>query len=108
MLTTPSRPKCENSPSRFTPKNIEPEKLTANVEAMGFRVVVGDRFSHLISTEAGKGVAAHRLVFLYATTCPETETIFTVGLGNSPKDLDMLENVDRAIVLPGESGPLLD
>lgn len=89
----------------LTPKNIEPEKLTAAVEAMGFRVVVGDRFSHLIGAEAGKGVAVHRLVSLYATTFPEAETIVTLGLGNSPNDLDMLENVNRAIVLPGESGP---
>ncbi|MBE7384096.1 MAG: HAD-IIB family hydrolase [Leptolyngbya sp. SIO1E4] len=89
----------------LTPKNIEPAKLTAAVEAMGFRVVVGDRFSHLIGGEAGKGVAVHQLVSLYSTTLPETETIVTVGLGNSPNDLDMLENVDQAIVLPGKSGP---
>lgn len=89
----------------ITPKNTATEKLIAAVESMGFKVVVGDRFSHLIGGEAGKGVAVHRLVDLYATTFPETEKIFTVGLGNSPNDLDMLENVDQAIVLPGESGP---
>ena len=89
----------------LTPKNVEPEKLTAAVTAMGFRVVVGDRFSHLIGPEAGKGFAVHRLVACYATTFPEGETIRTVGLGNSPNDLDMLENVDTAIILPGESGP---
>ncbi|NER81492.1 MAG: HAD-IIB family hydrolase [Leptolyngbya sp. SIO1D8] len=89
----------------LTPKNTEPAKLTAVVEEMGFRVVVGDRFSHLIGGEAGKGVAVHRLVSLYATTLPKAETIVTVGLGNSPNDLAMLENVDQAIVLPGASGP---
>lgn len=89
----------------LTPKNVEPEKLAAAVEGMGFRVVVGDRFSHLIGPEAGKGATVHKLTALYAKTFPVEETIVTVGLGNSPNDLDMLENVDRAIVLPGEKGP---
>jgi mannosyl-3-phosphoglycerate phosphatase len=89
----------------LTPKNTPPEKLTAAVETMGFKVVVGDRFSHLIGGDAGKGHAVHRLVAAYATTFPETEIIVTIGLGNSPNDLDMLENVDHAIVLPGASGP---
>lgn len=89
----------------LTPKNTTPEKLTAAASEMGFRVVVGDRFSHLIGANAGKGAAVHQLVALYATTFPATETIVTIGLGNSPNDLDMLENVDHAIVLPGASGP---
>ncbi len=89
----------------LTPKNTPPETLKAAVEAMGFKVVVGDRFSHLIGGNAGKGLAVHHLVERYATTLPAEETIVTVGLGNSPNDLDMLENVDHAIVLPSESGP---
>ncbi len=89
----------------LTPKNVEPERLQAAVEAMGFRVVVGDRFSHLIGPEAGKGAAVHALVQLYASALPAEAKIVTVGLGNSPNDLDMLANVDRAIVLPGASGP---
>ena len=89
----------------LTPKNTAPEKLEAAASEMGFRVVVGDRFSHLIGMAAGKGAAVHQLVSLYAPTFPAGELIVTVGLGNSPNDLDMLENVDRSIVLPGASGP---
>lgn len=89
----------------LTPKNTSSEKLTAAVEAMGFKVVVGDRFSHLIGGGAGKGLAVHQLVELYKPTLAAGQAIVTVGLGNSPNDLDMLENVDRAIVLPGASGP---
>ncbi|MEM9769655.1 MAG: haloacid dehalogenase, partial [Cyanobacteria bacterium P01_D01_bin.71] len=91
----------------LTPKKMPPATLTAAVEEMGFKVVVGDRFSHLIGGSAGKGIAVHRLAELYATTFAAGEKIVTVGLGNSPNDLDMLENVDRAIVLPGASGPHL-
>lgn len=89
----------------LTPKNTPPAQLTAAVEEMGFKVVVGDRFSHLIGGQAGKGLAVHQLVDLYQPTFPADEQIVTVGLGNSPNDLDMLENVDHAIVLPGGDGP---
>jgi mannosyl-3-phosphoglycerate phosphatase len=86
----------------MTPKNVPAAQLREAVEAMGFRVVLGDRFSHLIGAEAGKGNAVHRLVSLYQGTQPP---ISTLGLGNSPNDLDMLENVDYPIVLPGPNGP---
>jgi len=89
----------------LTPKNTPPEKLTAAVEEMGFKVVVGDRFSHLIGGGAGKGIAVRQLVECYRPTWPPGEPIVTIGLGNSPNDLAMLETVDHAIVLPGASGP---
>ncbi|MEM1291947.1 MAG: HAD-IIB family hydrolase [Cyanobacteria bacterium P01_H01_bin.162] len=89
----------------LTPKNTVAEKLTAAVTDMGFNVVVGDRFSHLIGGGAGKGLAVHQLLDLYGSTFAPGEAVVTVGLGNSPNDLDMLENVDHAIVLPGADGP---
>ncbi|MGD1852860.1 MAG: HAD-IIB family hydrolase [Leptolyngbyaceae cyanobacterium] len=89
----------------ITPKAVTAEQIVEAVEAVGFKVVVGDRFSHLIGPEAGKGNAVKRLVALYQSILPAGETIVTVGLGNSPNDLDMLENVDHAIVLPGVDGP---
>lgn len=87
----------------MTPKNIEPEALVSVVEDFGFRVVVGDRFSHLIGGEAGKGQAVRQLTALYQAS--QAGEITTVGLGNSPNDLDMLANVDIPIVLPGAAGP---
>jgi mannosyl-3-phosphoglycerate phosphatase len=89
----------------MTPKNIPADQLREAVEAMGFRVVIGDRFSHLIGAEAGKGLAVHQLVQLYRDQHPEAQTVITLGLGNSPNDLDMLDNVDYPIVLPGQMGP---
>jgi mannosyl-3-phosphoglycerate phosphatase len=89
----------------MTPKNVPTDQLKAAVEALGFRVVIGDRFSHLIGAEAGKGNAVHQLVTLYQTKNPAAAPITTIGLGNSPNDLDMLENVDYPIVLPGLHGP---
>jgi mannosyl-3-phosphoglycerate phosphatase len=89
----------------MTPKNVTPEQLREAVEDMGFRVVIGDRFSHLIGGEAGKGQAVHQLVELFQANLATPQPVTTIGLGNSPNDLDMLENVDRAIVLPGAAGP---
>jgi mannosyl-3-phosphoglycerate phosphatase len=86
----------------MTPKNVPAEQLREAVEAMGFRVVIGDRFSHLIGAAAGKGHAVHQLVKLYQG---DGSPVTTIGLGNSPNDLDMLEHVDLPIVLPGPRGP---
>lgn len=89
----------------ITPKAVTPEQIVETVQSVGFKVVVGDRFSHLIGPEAGKGNAVKHLVSLYQSILPPDETIVTIGLGNSPNDLDMLENVDHSIVLPGVKGP---
>ncbi|MFG6094014.1 HAD-IIB family hydrolase [Leptothoe sp. ISB3NOV94-8A] len=89
----------------ITPKALTAGQIVEAVESMGFKVVVGDRFSHLIGPEAGKGNAVKRLVALYQSILPPEETIVTIGLGNSPNDLDMLEHVDHPIVLPGVQGP---
>jgi mannosyl-3-phosphoglycerate phosphatase len=88
----------------ITPKSISSEKLQQAVEAQGFKVVVGGRFSHLIGKNAGKGRAVQWLRQHYRY--PEgKEKLITVGLGNSPNDLDMLEAVDIPIVVPGNKGP---
>lgn len=89
----------------ITPKAVTSEQIVEAVETIGFKVVVGDRFSHLIGPDAGKGNAVKRLVALYQSILPSDENIVTIGLGNSPNDLDMLENVDHPIVLPGAEGP---
>ncbi len=89
----------------ITPKAVTAEQIVEAVESMGFNVVVGDRFSHLIGPDAGKGKAVKRLVELYQAVWPPEETIVTIGLGNSPNDLDMLNHVDHPIVLPGVDGP---
>lgn len=87
-----------------TPKEVSPEKIEEAVESQGFKVVVGDRFSHLIGPKAGKGIAVKKLRSLYQKTVPN-EKITTIGLGNSPNDIAMLENVDCPFIIPGCKGP---
>jgi mannosyl-3-phosphoglycerate phosphatase len=84
-----------------TPKNTAPESIEQAVFSLGDRVVVGDRFSHLIGGNAGKGKAVTLLVELYQNSGRE---IVTIGLGNSPNDLGMLEVVQHPIILPGKKG----
>jgi mannosyl-3-phosphoglycerate phosphatase len=78
--------------------------IETSVQQLGFQVVIGDRFSHLIGGGAGKGKAVQWLVQQYQRCHPDT-TIQTIGLGNSPNDLAMLESVDIPIVIPGKNGP---
>lgn len=85
----------------LTPPNIPPDTINKVVAAQGLRVVIGDRFSHLIGAGAGKGRALSWLRNIYATE----DKIVTIGLGNSPNDIEMLATVDFPIVVPGSKGP---
>lgn len=87
-----------------TPRQSAPEQLHAAAQAQGFRVVVGDRFSHLIGVGASKGKAAQRLIQAYQVNLPD-QNLTTIGLGNSPNDLSLLEVVDIPIIVPGALGP---
>ncbi|MGC1249137.1 MAG: HAD-IIB family hydrolase [Spirulinaceae cyanobacterium] len=87
-----------------TPKEVSSQRIEEAVKEQGFKVVVGDRFSHLIGAEAGKGLAVKKLESLYQKTVPN-EKIITIGLGNSPNDIAMLENVDHPFIIPGHKGP---
>ncbi|MEL7037248.1 MAG: HAD-IIB family hydrolase [Cyanobacteria bacterium J06592_8] len=87
-----------------TPKNFSSAEIEEAVESLGFQVVVGDRFSHLIGREAGKGKAVQWLIQQYQTHQPNAK-ITTVGLGNSPNDLAMLEVVEIPMIIPGKKGP---
>lgn len=86
-----------------TPKDVTPEKMETSAAEYGFRVLIGDRFSHLIGAAAGKGKAVEWLLSQYKAPT-EAEKITTVGLGNSPNDLEMLETVDIPIVIASKKG----
>lgn len=86
----------------FVNPGLTPTELEQQVAGIGFQVLVGDRFCHLIGVGAGKGKAVKLLVQCYQA--PQLP-IKTVGLGNSPNDLAMLAVVDIPIVIPGAKGP---
>jgi mannosyl-3-phosphoglycerate phosphatase len=87
----------------ITPQNIPTSQIEKAVRELGWQVVIGDRFSHLIGADAGKGEAVRKLLDSYQKTLGD-RPILSIGLGNSPNDLPMLAAVDLAIVLPGKKG----
>ena len=88
----------------FVNPGLEISVLEQHVTDLGFQVLVGDRFCHLMGLGAGKGNAVQLLVRCYQTKFPQAQ-LKTVGLGNSPNDIAMLEVVDIPIVIPGTTGP---
>jgi mannosyl-3-phosphoglycerate phosphatase len=86
-----------------TPRHLPTEKIEQTADQYGFRVLVGDRFSHLLGTRAGKGKAVQWLIQNYQSL-NQTESLVTVGLGNSPNDLEMLETVDIPIIIASKKG----
>ncbi|GAB4230601.1 MAG: mannosyl-3-phosphoglycerate phosphatase-related protein [Stanieria sp.] len=87
----------------ITPKQIDAKIVEDTAAKYGFRVLLGDRFSHLIDAQAGKGKAVRWLMSNYQLLA-ENEEVITVGLGNSPNDLEMLEVVDIPIVIASARG----
>lgn len=86
----------------FVNPGLAATDLEQHVAEIGFQVLVGDRFCHLIGLGAGKGKAVKLLVQCYQGF---QAPIKTVGLGNSLNDLAMLEAIDIPIVIPGAEGP---
>ncbi|MGF1478869.1 MAG: HAD-IIB family hydrolase [Cyanophyceae cyanobacterium] len=85
-----------------TPDSVPSKQLEQAAEQQGLRVLVGDRFSHLIAKDTGKGRAVCWLVQQYRSVNAQ---LVTVGLGNSPNDEEMLAAVDIAFIVPGRDGP---
>ncbi|MEM9137610.1 MAG: HAD-IIB family hydrolase [Cyanobacteria bacterium P01_F01_bin.42] len=83
------------------PANIAVEALEHWAAQNQYQILVGNRFCHMLGVEAGKGKAVHRLRSAFRTA----ESVTTIGLGDSPNDLSMLEAVDVPIVIPGVNGP---
>ena len=69
-----------------------------------YQILVGNRFCHLLGAQAGKGNAVQLLKQAWMAAHPGDE-VMTLGLGDSPNDLSMLEAVDIAVVVPGANGP---
>lgn len=75
-------------------------RLDREVRGRGLTLTRGGRFYHLTGGNT-KGRAVEILTGLYRSRAPG---VITVGLGDGPNDLSMLERVDRPIVIPGQGG----
>lgn len=71
--------------------------FTQAITAQGFKLIKGGRFYHVIGLfDKGQAIDASRDFF--AKKYPNKQVV-TIGLGDSPNDLPMLETVDIAIVI---------
>ncbi|OKH18116.1 HAD-IIB family hydrolase [[Limnothrix rosea] IAM M-220] len=93
---------------QFSEPFVRPETSMQTLEAiaqeLGFKILVGNRFCHLLGAGAAKGRAVQLVAKAWQLTHDGDEKITTVGLGDSPNDLSLLEAVDVAIVVPGIKG----
>lgn len=88
----------------FVKPNIAIEKMAAIAKTQNLQILEGNRFCHLLGAGAAKGRAVKLLTKAWQSTHENSE-VTTVGLGDSPNDLSMLEAVDFPIVIPGVKGP---
>lgn len=78
------------------------EEIKRMVRQFGYKVLIGDRFCHLVKAEADKGKAIEKYLKIYKLE--HGDDVITIGLGNSPNDIEMLEVVDMPIVIPYQNG----
>ncbi|MGB2926372.1 MAG: HAD-IIB family hydrolase [Limnothrix sp.] len=87
----------------FVKPDIAIKKMAAIAAKQNLQILEGNRFCHLLGAGAAKGRAVKLLTQAWQHTHPNT-VIKTIGLGDSPNDLSMLETVDFPIVIPGVNG----
>ncbi|ANV84418.1 HAD family hydrolase [Picosynechococcus sp. PCC 7003] len=93
---------------QFSEPFLRPQTDLAQLESLakkaGLQILVGNRFCHLLGAGAGKGRAVQLLQQAWQKAHPDQPPIKTLGLGDSPNDLSLLEAVDVVIAVPGPEG----
>ncbi|HOT00787.1 MAG TPA: HAD-IIB family hydrolase [Acidobacteriota bacterium] len=88
------------------PCAVEPGRL-AELDAIarraGFRILEGGRFCHVVAAGQDKGTAVRWLIAAYQRRWPGRK-IGTVGIGDSPNDLDFLSVVDVPVLVRRPDG----
>jgi mannosyl-3-phosphoglycerate phosphatase len=80
--------------------------LRAAAEEAGFAITTGGRLHHLIGADQDKGRAV--AVVREALERSWGERPVTIGLGDGPNDVPMLEAVDYPVIVPAPGRPLPD
>ena len=81
--------------------NSLPETVFHSAEEEGFKILKGNRFYHLLgNTDKGKAVQALKAVYQQNNT----SQLKTIGIGDSPNDLAMLQAVDLAVAVKRADG----
>lgn len=80
-------------------------ELAKRAERHGLQVVEGGRFHHLMGSGHDKGAGLRVVREAYEVFWGER--VATIGVGDSPNDLPMLQVVDVPVIVPRASGPAL-
>ncbi|GBE41220.1 MAG TPA: HAD-IIB family hydrolase [Nitrospirae bacterium] len=83
----------------FTGDEASVNKLKQRINSMGFNYTQGEYFHIMGNSDKGRAVGI--LKELYAA---ESVKVITAALGNSPNDIEMLNNVDHPFVVKKEDG----
>ncbi len=93
----------------FSEPFLRPQTALSTLEAIAgnhqFKVLVGNRFCHLLGAGASKGRAVALLAAAWCKAHGDDCPPVILGLGDSPNDISMLDAVNIAIVIPGRDGP---
>lgn len=90
----------EDAPWRVLEEEARLADLERAAEKRGLKITRGGRFYHLVG-DNDKGKAVQILKKLYET---EGHVLVSVGLGDSPNDFPMLENVDIPVLIKKKDG----
>ena len=87
----------------LNPPSFLEEKINICCKKFKVDVFMGNRMSHLLSSNSNKGKAINVL-----KKYSNVQNIQIIGLGDSPNDLPLLLNSDIRVVIPGIDGPNLN
>ncbi|MGD8282109.1 MAG: HAD-IIB family hydrolase [Gemmatimonadota bacterium] len=82
----------------------ELDRLAAAARDHGFRITTGGRLHHLMGSDQDKGIAVRAVRDAFGRALGARPT--TVGLGDGPNDVPMLDAVDEAVLVPAPGRPL--
>ena len=87
----------------FVLKNLEnlPTNILGFARENGFKILKGNRFYHLLGN-TDKGNALNALQVIYEQNTGKKAA--TIGIGDSPNDLEMLKEVDRPVLVKKPDG----
>ncbi|MGC9323543.1 MAG: HAD-IIB family hydrolase [Desulfomonilia bacterium] len=95
-----------SEPFLFSGSSDELRILISSLEYNGLTCTQGGRFWHAHG-RCDKGMAARETLKIFTDTFPGTAWT-TVGLGDSPNDIPLLETVDIAVVIMRHDGSYMD
>lgn len=95
-----------SEPIRWEDSSEKYQRFKNELQFLGYRIFVGGRFLHIMGN-SDKGKAVVKLLKYYQGKF-ETTKIKSIGVGDSPNDIDLLSVVDIPILVKRPDGTYID